>query len=150
MDSTAAVHFRAGIVLCSFFFFFPLPERECFPPRSWSLANSARDWEPARSRRFCFSASASQVPNSWAREVYQRVGSLEGGARYAAAEAALATKTVVVAGNVSYVHNTDPLNIRCFLLLLFFLRFVGFFGGWCADFVERGDEGGYFLYDRVS
>ena len=40
---------------------FPCPKKGCFPHSSWSLATSARDWEPARSRRFCFSGSTSQA-----------------------------------------------------------------------------------------
>ena len=50
----------------------------------WSLANSTRDREAARSRRLCFSGSTSQVRTKFLgydREGCPRVGSLEGGAR---------------------------------------------------------------------
>ena len=49
--------------------------------------------------------------------------------------------------NVSYeARKTDPFDGFC---LRFFLCLVGFFGDWCADFVERGDDGGGYFPRRV-
>ena len=50
-------------------------------------------------------------------------------------------------GYVSYIHKTDPCDG---FSLLFFLCFVEFFGGWCADFVDRGRGGGVSCMKRRS